>query len=204
MSFRLYYVDDSGSPQSGWIVYGSVEVRAEDWCAASQQWLDFRGYLFAAYGIPVYNELHAYQFINGRGNPSHDAAWNRRKAFRHQVTVEALQAVARLPGVRVQVVVRRTSARRDAYAREQCEVYRCFLDGATDQLRAADEFGTVVMDGNGTDYRYKAVHRRLKFDQRRILEDPAHQQAHQSHLVQAQISCPMWRTKRCFGTRRGS
>lgn len=185
MSFRWYYVDDSGSPQSGWIVYGFVEVGAEDWCASLEHWLEFRNYLLNEYGIDAHTELHAYQFINGRGNPSRNAAWNRRKAFRRQVAVEALQAVARLPGVRVGAVARHTDARRDAYAREQQDVYRCFLNSASDWLRAAGEHGTIVMDGNGTDVRYKKVHRQLKYDERRIIEDPAHQQAHQSYLVQA-------------------
>jgi hypothetical protein len=185
MSFRWYYVDDSGSPQSGWIVYGFVEVGAEDWCAVSQHWVDFREHLFADYGIPTYYELHAYRFINGRGNPSQDVAWNRHKALRHQVAVEALQAAARLPGVRVGAVARRTYARRDAYAREQQDVYRCFLDEVTDRLRAAGEHGTVVMDGNGTDSRYKQAHQELKTNERRIIEDPMPQPAHQSYLVQA-------------------
>jgi hypothetical protein len=186
MSFRWYYVDDSGSPQNGWIVYGFVEIRAEDWSAALRHWLEFRNYLLASYGIDAYTELHAYRFINGRGNPSRDAAWNRHKALRYQVAVEALRAVARMPGVRVGAVARRTDARRDAYAREQQDVYRCFLDGTTDRLRAAGEYGTVVMDGNGTDLRYKQAHRHLmKSYDRRIIEDPAHQQAHQSYLVQA-------------------
>ncbi|WP_194919405.1 DUF3800 domain-containing protein [Catenulispora rubra] len=184
MSFRWYYVDDSGSPQSGWIVYGFVQVAAEDWSAALDHWLQVRDYLLTAYGIDAYTELHAYRFINGRGNPSKDPEWNRCKALRHQVAVEVLQAVARMPGVRVGAVARHTDARRDAYAREQLDVYRCFLDGVTDRLRAAGEYGTVVMDGNGTDSRYKKAHRQLK-PTRRIIEDPAHQQAHQSYLVQA-------------------
>ena len=185
MSFRWYYVDDSGSPQNGWIVYGFVEVGAEDWCASMEHWLEFRKYLLTAYSINTHFELHAHQFINGRGDPSRDAAWNRQKALRHQVAVEVLQAVARMPGVRVGAVVRQTDARRDAYAREQQDVYRCFLELASDRLRAAGEYGTVIMDGDGTDSRYVTVHRQLKLDQRRIIETPAHQQSHKSYLVQA-------------------
>lgn len=184
MCFRWYYVDDSGSPQTGWIVYGFVEVGAEDWCAASEHWLDFRKHLYTAYGIPTQYELHAYQFINGRGNPSQDVTWNRRKAFRYQVAVEALQAVAGMPGARVGAVARRTNARRDAYAREQQDVYRCFLDKITDRLRAMAEHGAVIMDGNGTDERYKQAHGELKTGDRRIIEDPVPKPAHQSGLVQ--------------------
>ena len=185
MSFRWYYVDDSGSPQRGWIVYGFVEVGAEDWCASMQHWLDFRKHLLTAYGINTHTELHAHQFINGRGDPSRDPAWNRRKIYRHQVAVEVLQAVARMPGGRVGAVVRHTDARRDAYASEQQEVYHCFLDLATERLRAAGEYGTIVMDGDGTDPRYVSAHRQLKLGERRIIEAPAHQQAHKSYLVQA-------------------
>lgn len=184
MSFRWYYVDDCGAPQTGWIVYGFVEVGAEDWCASMGHLLEYRRHLLAVYGIHTHAELHAHQFINGRGDPSRDAAWNRRKAFRHQVAVETLQAVARMPGARVGAVVRHTNARRDAYAREQQEVYRCLLDLATER-RDAGEYGTIVMDGDGTDPRYVNVHRQLKLEERRIIETPAHQQSHKSYLVQA-------------------
>lgn len=185
MSFRWYYVDDSGSSQTGWIVYGFVEVAAEHWSASVRHWLDFREHLFAAYRIPTRYELHAYQFINGRGNPSQDPTWNRRRAIRHQVTIEVLQAVARMPGVQVGAVARRTTARRDAFGREQQDVYRCLLGGLTHRLRAAGEHGAVVLDGNGTDERYRQAHQDLKIDDRRIIEDPMTLPAHQSHLVQA-------------------
>src|SRR5207244_902503 len=110
--------------------------------------------------------------------------WNRQKSLRHQVTVEALGAIAALPGVRVGAVVRQTTARRAAYAREQHEVYALLVEHLTRRLTAAEDFGTIVIDGNASDLSYQQHHRGLKLATRRIIEDPCFQAAHRSQLVQ--------------------
>jgi hypothetical protein len=40
--FRSFYIDDSGAPGTGCIVYSWIEVRAGLWTNALAQWLDFR------------------------------------------------------------------------------------------------------------------------------------------------------------------
>lgn len=91
MDFRWCYVDDSGAPRTGWIVFGYLTIGAADWNAALKHWLDWRKRLFESTGISVEHEFHAVNFVNGRGNPSQDESWNRRKSLRRQVAREALE-----------------------------------------------------------------------------------------------------------------
>ncbi len=51
-------------------------------------------------------------------------------------------------------------------------------------LTAAGELGILYMDGDGTDRSYVAAHRELKLATRSLIEDPAFQHSHSSHLVQ--------------------
>ena len=68
---RLIYVDDSGSvDHGGLIVYGWVEVAPSSWRTVLRTWLELRKRLFTDYGIPVSQELHGTEFINGRGRVS--------------------------------------------------------------------------------------------------------------------------------------
>lgn len=50
--------------------------------------------------------------------------------------------------------------------------------------RLAGELGILYMDGDGTDRSYVAAHRELKLATRSLIEDPAFQHSHSSHLVQ--------------------
>ncbi|MCK2241252.1 MULTISPECIES: DUF3800 domain-containing protein [unclassified Crossiella] len=52
------------------------------------------------------------------------------------------------------------------------------------RLAENDEYGLIIMDGDGTDPSYRGAHRSLKLATRRIVEDPAFQGSHLSQLVQ--------------------
>lgn len=184
MGFRWYYVDDSGATDRGWIVYGYIELAAEDWGRALEHWFDFRHETFERHGIPTDYEFHAINFINGRGNPSQNTDWNRDRALRHQVAVAALRALSEMPGVKVGAVVRHTEARRDAYADERRRVYAELLDRLDTRLKCAAEFGAIVVDGDGTDPSYRQRHRDMDRRSRRIIEDPIFQPADSNPLLQ--------------------
>src|SRR5882724_2629134 len=153
--FRWYYIDDSGAPQTGWIIYGYLEIGSTNWNMALQHWLSFRKELYQTAQIPADYELHSRDFINGRGNPSLDETWNRRKAMRHQTACDALRCIAAMPGIRLGAVYRYTLARRNAYAEQSRQVYGRLIDCLTARLAAADEYGTIVIDGDGTDPSYR-------------------------------------------------
>jgi hypothetical protein len=39
---RLFYVDDSGAPNTGWVVYSWIECAVADWRHGLRWWLDLR------------------------------------------------------------------------------------------------------------------------------------------------------------------
>src|SRR6266511_1569969 len=91
---RLFYVDDSGSPATGWIVYSWIECTIADWRLGLRAWLDLRKQMFVDHKIPPAYELHAARFIGGRGDPSTDPVWNRRKRNRAIAFFRARRATA--------------------------------------------------------------------------------------------------------------
>jgi hypothetical protein len=170
--FRLFYVDDSGSPTSGIVVYAWLEVDAAAWRTGVQSWLDLRHFLHTRYGIPASYQLHAATFAGGHGNPSINPSWNRAKHLRGEVMQVALAHIAATTGVAVGTVYRRTTARRHAYAHNRVDVYRRLIAHLDARLATNHEHGLVFGDGDGSDRSYAAAHRALTLDQRRIVEDP--------------------------------
>ena len=184
MPVRLFYMDDSGTVKTGWIVYSWVEFAITDWNQVQADWLNLRRDLYAQYRIPPSVELHTARFVGGRGNPSTDPAWNRHKRHRSEVLLRVLTALADSPHLRVGTVYRATTATGPAYAKERADVYERLIRQLDARLGADSEYGMVFMDGNGTDPSYAAAHRALKLDVRNVVEDPLFQHSHNSQSVQ--------------------
>ena len=170
--FRLFYVDDSGSPQSGIVVYSWLECDAGAWRDGLQSWLDLRQQLHAHHTIARDYPIHAAPFAAGRGNPSTDPTWNRNREQRRQVLRTMLARLAATDGVHVGTVYRRTTARRDAYAAQRADVYRRLVTRIDRRLADHHEHGLVLTDGDGSDHSYAAAHQALTIDRRRLVEDP--------------------------------
>jgi hypothetical protein len=68
----LFYVDDSGSPESRLVVFSWVELLVVDWSSALRVWLDWRRHLHTTVGIPASYELHATKFA---GHPARRVMW---------------------------------------------------------------------------------------------------------------------------------
>ena len=181
---RLFYVDDSGVEATGWIVYSWVECAIPDWASAHQGHLDLRRKIYTQFAIPTSYELHSAPFIAGAGTPSTDLEWNRHKRHRSQVLTMALTYLADATELRVGTVYRHTEKRRREYAAEKADVYAELVGHLDTRLGAADEHGMLFMDGDGTDVSYARVHRRLRNDTRRIVEDPVFQASHQTYWIQ--------------------
>lgn len=181
---RIIYVDDSGAEQTGYATYSWVAVMLDDWREALGDILAWRQDLANMYSIPKHYELHAVQFANGRGNPSRDAGWNRRKAHRSAVLDESFERFASWEWLRVGSAYSKTALRRDHFATERARVYSRLVHHLDAQLAAAGEWGTLVMDGDGTDTSYIAAHRELPIDTRSLLEDPGFQHSSRSQWVQ--------------------
>ncbi|WP_328484844.1 DUF3800 domain-containing protein (plasmid) [Streptomyces sp. NBC_00377] len=184
MSAKIFYIDDSGAVETGYVVYGWAAIDLEHWSAAMRCWLDFRKKLYADTGVPADFELHATKFLQGRGSPSTDPQWNRVKSNRGRVLQNALSAVATMPGTRVGAVWRQTTKTGSDYHAERSAVYERLLLGLDRTLGVDGDHGIIVMDGDGTDGSYQRGHRKLKLATRHIVEDPWFIGSHGSQPVQ--------------------
>lgn len=182
--FTLYYCDDSGSPNDGYVVYSWVEVSADQWSSVLQSWLEQRKVLYALYGVPPSEEIHATALIGGRGTPSLNAKFNKSKQLRRELVRNALAAIGLIDGIRIGTVYRCTSERGRNYHQIKADVYSELLQYWDNQCAQERRFALVYMDGDGTDKSYLDIHRRLNLCTRRIIEDPHHQHSHISQWVQ--------------------
>ena len=89
MSFRMYYVDDSGDSTTGIAVYSWIEVDPEQLPNALAVWLRFRQEVFDRHQIPADTEIHSVKFLGGRGRPSLEEKVNQSKALRHDILLDA-------------------------------------------------------------------------------------------------------------------
>lgn len=182
---RLFYVDDSGAEETGWAVFAWIECTFPNWANGLQAWLDLRTSLYAEHRIPPSAELHATQFVNGRGNPSQNPGVNMSKRVRQAVAEQALATICACPELHVGAVYRQTSARKKEYAAERDAAYIGLVDHLDTRLGGAGEHGMIIMDGNGTAANaYYAAHRGLKLSARNLVEDPLFVPAHRSAWVQ--------------------
>lgn len=186
---RLIYVDDSGHPQSGLVVYGWVEFAPDRWSSVLRTWLDMRKRLWRDMGVPVVQELHTTEYVNGRGRISQRFPDHHRhqgvehwKDFGRQVAAECLETLRSCEGLAIGAVFRR-GLPQDLGATRR-ETYIALINRIEAELAASDALGMVFMDGDGSDPSYRKAHRTLKLDQRRVIEDAIHLDSRHSQLEQ--------------------
>lgn len=66
----MIYVDDSGHPQTGDVVYGWVAFHSTSWFDVLGGWLECRKLVWREFSIPVTAELHTTEYVSGRGQIS--------------------------------------------------------------------------------------------------------------------------------------
>jgi len=181
---RLFYVDDSGAEDTGFVVYSWIECGVDGWRLGLRGWLDLRKELYARHGIPPSYELHATKFIRGVGNPSTHEGWNRHKQNRSQVVRDALTTIGNSSELRIGTAYRRTAARGTAYQMQREKVYEALVTHLDSRLDITGEYGMIFMDGDGTAAGYYKAHRALKLAHRKVIEDPLFVPAHRSAWVQ--------------------
>lgn len=148
-AIRWFYVDDSGSVDTGFIVYAWIEVTPDDWRGGLRTWLDLRKDLYTTHGIPPSKELHATKFVSGRDRISTDSKVERSKALRRQVMERALSTIGREPTIKIGAVYRQTTAIGPAYARQRHDVYQALVNHLDTRLSGSGELGMIFMDGDG-------------------------------------------------------
>lgn len=188
---RLIYVDDSGDPRFGWIVYGWVECTPAEWRLALREWLELRKRLWRDYGIPPGQELHTTHYAQGRGKISkqfpekyvHDGEkyW---KDFGRDVAAECLQVLESCSSIRIGAVARKTTATGSEYEEQKAEVYMKLINRWNDEHALDDSFVFVSMDGDGSAQTYFKAHRALPLDTRHVIEDPMFHDSKRSQWTQ--------------------
>lgn len=186
---HLFYMDDSGDPSSGLVVFGWVEFRPDRWASALGGWLELRKRLARDFGVAVQTELHATEYVNGRGRISrsvpekhlHDgiAYW---KDFGRDLANECLEALRCSEGLSVGAVWKRGDPSQIAQLKR--DTYRALIGSLEVKLRSENSLGLIFMDGDGTDTLYRAAHRSLPLKQRHVIEDAVHLDSRHSQLVQ--------------------
>lgn len=182
-------MDDSGHPQTGLVVYGWIEFAPDHWTSVLRSWLDMRKSLWREYKIPVTQELHTTDYVNGRGRISkkipdrhlHNGVeyW---KDFGREVALECLETLRCAEGVTIGAVYRRADPKDLAATR--AETYESLVARFEGELVATESLGMVVMDGDGSDPSYRNAHRKLELSKRHLLEDAIHLDSRSSQLVQ--------------------
>jgi hypothetical protein len=200
---RMLYLDDSGSPLSGLVMYGWVEVAPCDWSAALREWLTLRKELVRDYNIPVTAELHCTEYVQGRGVSGFGyISTNAPERFRaprvspdgtiseivlwkdlgREVAERCLTVVANSPTMRVGAVWQRTTATGSDYASEKYALYERLIARLDSGLRTDGSLGLLAMDGD--DPHYRQAHRGLRLANRHLLEDPAYHDSRMSQWTQ--------------------
>lgn len=64
------------------------------------------------------------------------------------------------------------------------ELYAAMVGHLDKRLAEHEEFGTIIVDGDGADDSYYVPHRGLELDTRHVIEDPLFQASHRSQWVQ--------------------
>lgn len=186
---RLIYIDDSGHQPTGLLVFAWICVSPRSWRPVLRRWLEVRKMLHREHGIDVDRELHATDFVNGRGRISsrvpdrhiHDGVtyW---KDFGQEIALGLLREMSSLEGMTVGAVFRRVEPHPPQS--RKIALYRDLVQLWERELARTGEFAMLFMDGNGTDHSYRTAHRLLDLDVRRIIEDPLMIDSSSSHLVQ--------------------
>ncbi|QCQ17250.1 DUF3800 domain-containing protein [Microbacterium sp. RG1] len=186
---RLIYVDDSGRTQDGLIVYGWIEFHPDHWHAVLRAWLDLRKKLWREMGIPVTQELHSTDYINGRDRISkkiptrydHGGQIYWRDLGR-DVALACLDTLRCAEGLRVGAVYRRDPTAGTADLKYA--VYERFIMDLEEQMSGSESLAMIFMDGNGADPIYRRAHRTLRLSDRGVLEDALLLESASSQLVQ--------------------
>ncbi|WP_270239783.1 DUF3800 domain-containing protein [Kocuria marina] len=184
---RMLYIDDSGSVESGLVVYGWIECRPDRWRHALRAILEMRKALYRDHMVPPSEELHATKFVNGRSRISTRDDQDDRtewKTLGRAVALDCLEVLAKCDDIRIGAVYRRTDATGSDYYLERGDVYRQLLEDLNDHHRVEDSYALIGMDGDGSDPTYYNAHRALPLDTRHLIEDPVFHDSRKSQLMQ--------------------
>lgn len=186
MTFRVYFVDDSGDSAKGIAVYAWIEVDTAQATEAMAVWLRFRQQLFESHRIPTDAELHSTDFLGGRGRPSMEDKVNQSKVVRREIFVSALKIIGDLPGVSIGAVYRTSPHRRSGFTEAMRDAFCRLVLGIDRRLFLGGLQGIMVIDGDGDGscHVYTRLFRSLNLSGQQLIAGPFFQPSYDSQWIQ--------------------
>jgi hypothetical protein len=178
---RIFYVDDSGEEEIA--VLGVLSFEIVDWRQTLTEWLGWRKWLWKHYRLPTDFELHAQEFVSGRGTISYRGDEgevihpdiDRVLGLRKEAYRRCLAQIDRQEEISVLAVASPNMT--------VGELYHWWIGELDELLADRDEEAIIVVDGLD-DSSYRPAHRALDLRARRIIEDPLMQSSRHSQLIQ--------------------
>jgi len=194
---RLYYIDDSADEKLA--VFSALGIAEEQWNACFQLLKGFRRSLKASDGIYVQKELHAWEFVSGRGRPAGETIITKFR--RSRIFLEAMRIAASLPGARLLNAVFPKGQKARAFERLLNRVNRNAESFDTRAILIMDEGSEAeytrlcrrmhvfnpIMSAKGTWEDTGQAVRNVPID--RILEDPFFKDSQKSYFIQLVDFC---------------
>ncbi|MEU7629593.1 hypothetical protein AB0C34_06355 [Nocardia sp. NPDC049220] len=162
--------------------------RVDYWRSVLRVWLDTRTALWREFGVPGTKELHATEYVNGRGripksiqarhiHDSHEY-W---KDFGREVAGDCLEMLRCTEGLLVGSVYR--SGKPKESASTKSDLYADLVARFEVQLADRDSLGLIFMDGDGSDSSCRTTRRGLALAKRRAIDDAVHIDSSGSQLL---------------------
>lgn len=193
---HLVYIDDSKDEQT--CVFSALLIPAEKWREIFQSVKEYRQYLRDTYGISIYYELHATEFVRGKG--SLGAIRPVPKGLRCRIFKETLHFITTLPSIKMMHVS--LPLNKEFWAFER------LLNRINKNMSVADSHALLICD-DGKEDAYTRLVRRMgvfnpiqsKYGQwadgsltknltvTRIIEDPVFKSSKVSYFIQLVDFC---------------
>ncbi|NNG67212.1 MULTISPECIES: DUF3800 domain-containing protein [Thermoanaerobacteraceae] len=146
----IYYLDESGDEKSNVYIFSALGIPAENWNNVFKVIKRFRIYLKNRYGIRIAKELHATEFIAGRGKLGSKIVTKRQRAFIFRRYIKLLAALSKYNVECINVSVRSYEEALDR-----------IINRINRSLETKNDYGILVFD-RGDETRIKKVLRKMR------------------------------------------
>ncbi|MGW2034754.1 DUF3800 domain-containing protein [Streptomyces sp. NPDC001811] len=170
---RTFYVDDSGIPSTGLALYTALGVPTGRAPEVLRAWRDLRDQWYRQHGVPTDFELHATNFLSGRGRPG---GRNPAKIERYRMAQAALDVIGMQPSFSIVTVYTVEPAH---WGRAKRRAYEGLLRRLDRRLAEVGERAALVVDGDGSERLYEQAHQHVspRYIPFAATEVPAHTSA---------------------------
>ncbi|MCH9845480.1 MAG: DUF3800 domain-containing protein [Alphaproteobacteria bacterium] len=160
---NMYFIYIDESYDKTHYAYSAIFIDAFQWNNYFDKILQWRKEWYEEYGIPMDFELHATDFIGGRGEyPS-----NRNKTYRATLFHEAIQTIEKINDLKVINAI--TDNKKDSF-----KLFEYMLTRINTTLHKKNALGVLICD-EGNENRLTAIVRRMK-KENRVPPDYYHRQ----------------------------